>query len=255
MWASLARRGGGRCIHRLNNRGYSSQKGGDNVATGKKARFDKSMLKPALVVVLFGSMLTSVMEQQKKNAELERRYSMKLGILRDLTSKIRNNEIVDVDQELALVNKLFERFERSKHILLEEEAAKIREHNEMAGDLSHQDMISRLNGQKNSDQDDASLRDLFRDIMKDIDDDSTLNSQAPNKTKGEGEDSPNNVTETPVLSSGDSRIQTDAEVLTREALHEKERLKYKPATDSHVIVEKPGDYSTSAEDHKVSKFL
>ncbi|SCU94457.1 LAFA_0F21946g1_1 [Lachancea sp. 'fantastica'] len=252
MWASLVKRGSSRFYSRLTNRAYSTRNAGENAVSGRKSsRFDKSMLKPALVVILFGSMLTSVMEQQKKNAELERRYSLKLGILRDLISKVQKDELVDVEQELALVNKLFQRFERSKYVLLEEEAAKVREHNEVAGDLNRQDMISRLNGQKNPDQDEASLRDLFRDIMKDIDDDSGLKPQMRAKEEHSSENSAH--TENSQLE--DSRIQTDAEFLTREALNEKERLKYKPSTDSHIIVETPGEYSTSAEDHKVSKFL
>ncbi|SCU88647.1 LAME_0E00650g1_1 [Lachancea meyersii CBS 8951] len=257
MW-TLARRTGSVSYRRLTNRLYSTHNSGNsgNASAAQKSRFDKSMLKPALIVVLFGSMLTSVMEQQKKNAELERRYALKIGILKDLMVKVQNNEVVDIGEELALVNKLFDRFEQSKYVLLEEEASKIREHNEKAGILTHEQMTSRLNGGKSVD-DDASLRDLFRDIMKDVDDDGkTLGSTpATLETSADANIPVQKTKSSPVPALGESGIHTDSDFLTQNAQNEKERLKFKPATDSHVIVETPGDYSTSAEDREVSRFL
>ncbi|CUS24899.1 LAQU0S21e00958g1_1 [Lachancea quebecensis] len=222
------------------------------------SKFDKTMLKPALVVVLFGSMLTNVMEQQKRNSELERRYGMKLGVLQELIGKVKNGQdtSIDIDKELALVNRLFERFEISKHVGLEDEASKIRKLNDQAHMISQKEIAARLNGQKPMD-DETQLRELFRDIMKDIDDAPIVERVKPQHNSSEFSKSDQNKTndQTKVRTVPESEIQTNEKVLTEEARDEKQRLKYRPATDSHVIVENPGEYSTAAEDHKVSKFL
>ncbi|SCV02348.1 LANO_0F17062g1_1 [Lachancea nothofagi CBS 11611] len=255
---TISRQFCGRAYSQVSKRMFSSRTPqAFNSPKTRNSKFDKSMLKPALVVVLFGSMLTSVMEQQKKNAELERRYAMKIGILKDLITKIQNDESasIDVDHELALVNKLFKRFERSKYVSLEEEAIKIREYNAKADSLSQQEVMKRLNGQKPTD-DDASLRDLFRDIMKDMDDESSLQQYQKISSQADHDKAPPKKA-VPALPNGttESEIQTNDELLTKEAQNEKERLKYRPSTEYHVIVETPGEYSSSAEDMKVSKFL
>ena len=153
-----------------------------------------------------------------------------------------------MDRELALVNKLFERFELSKSSGIEEEAAKIRKSNDGADAVPHQEVSASLNGQKVLD-DDASLRNLFKDIMKEVDEDvaSSHNDakSVPVVKKSSAE----------TVGLDEPEIQTNQQLLTEEAVKEKQWLAFKPTTDSHIIVEKPGEYSAAAEDHTVSKFL
>ncbi|CAR21828.1 Ina22p [Lachancea thermotolerans CBS 6340] len=247
-----------RLASRISRRLYSSSFPHASSKNPGNSKFDKTMLKPALVIVLFGSMLTNVMEQQKRNSELERRYGMKLGVLQDLIDKVKHGEdsSIDIDKELALVNKLFERFEISKYVELEEEASKVRKLNDQADVISQNEIAARLNGKKPVD-DETSLRELFRDIMKDIDDIPVARNEESKQhdSKVVSSDQNKAIYQVEMKTVPESEIQTNERVLTEEAKNEKQRLKFRPATDSHVIVENPGEYSTAAEDHKVSKFL
>lgn len=215
----------------------------------KKSRFDKSMIKPAIVLIVFGSMLTNVMEQQKKNSELERRYSLKLKILRDLIDRVKkeNDTSFDPEEELRLVNKIFDRYETSKFVKLEEEATKARELTQRK-DYSRKDIIDSLNF-KSDQEEEESLQALFNDIMKDIEE---TGQPLKGEEKQEGK---NSNSSSPQQPSPKEEIVTDRKVLAQEAEKEKERLQYKLNTKSHVIVENPGEYASAAEENKVSKFL
>ncbi|SCU99505.1 LADA_0H20186g1_1 [Lachancea dasiensis] len=217
--------------------------------TSRSSKFDKSMLKPALVVVLFGSMLTNVMEQERKNEEMENRYALKIQILRDMICRVEKNEKVDPDQELMLVNKLFQRFLKSEFVGLEEDASRVRD-----SVKPKENTIKRLNGMKASDDDMTSLRDLYEDIMKDVNNEE-LSLPAETVAAPKLPEMVPQITNSSSEPSSDSTILTDKAALAKEAEAEKERLKYKPETGTHVIVENAGDYSGSADDMKVSKFL
>ncbi|SCW00854.1 LAFE_0C13476g1_1 [Lachancea fermentati] len=214
----------------------------------QKSKFDKSMVKPAVVVILFGSVLTNLMEEQKSMSEMERRYHLKIDILKDMINKVKveGDSSIDIAEELKLVNKSFERFENSKLTDLEREAQRVRERADK-NSYSKNSVINSLNSRL----EDESLEDLFKEIMQDIDREGdilepTMPSQSHVKQtkQSNAED---------IVAKGD--IVTNAKRLALEAEKEKRSLSFKPSTDAHVIVENPGDYSTAAEEQKVSKFL
>lgn len=67
------------------------------------------MLYPALVVVLLGSQVISVMNAQRSVETMESRYTLKMRKLDELIVRAREGEKVDVKQEMQLVNKQFDR--------------------------------------------------------------------------------------------------------------------------------------------------
>ncbi|SCU78531.1 LAMI_0A04940g1_1 [Lachancea mirantina] len=206
----------------------------------QKSRFDKTMLKPAIAILLFGSVLTSVMDQQKKNAELERRYKLKIGILEDLIERAHQDKTIsfDVKEELRLVNKLFDRFERFGQGLDQGNDTALISTVTESQNFPRDEVIQNLNSGPSNAIKDESLQDLFASIMKDVNMEDTTPAEKQPRQSDIKQD-----------------IVTDQQALAFEAEQEKKSIKYKAPTDVHVIVEQPGEYSTAAADHQVSKFL
>lgn len=226
-----------RSVLRLSRRAYSEAAATEN--TAKKSRFDKSALKPMVSLLLFASVLTSVSEQQKRFNEMERRYEMKIGILQDLIERSKRGDFnYDAEKELELVNKLFARHAKSNTGDVEVEAALIREQASKMK-INRETVIESMNSKLAEE----SLEDLFKDIMKDMDE-SSKPLVAPSKLLDERS-----------MKTGSSDIVIDKEWLEYENEKEAKRLKFKPSTDQHVIVANPGEYNTSAEDTKVKRFL
>ncbi|KAH3900114.1 uncharacterized protein SCODWIG_01626 [Saccharomycodes ludwigii] len=205
-------------------------------------KIDSSMLKPLFYVILVVSALNKVSEQQKQNAELERRYRMKLQILQDLITRLEKNRKVDFDinQELKLVHKLFDKYDNKY------DDTSIIKHN-----YTEKEIVDSLNGINNRDynnktDDDEDLNKLFNDILKDMDKD-------PEQIKRENIEKEIEFKENDVNQDG---------IIVNKALLEAEKQKekstwtdYKADIDQHIVVEKAGDFATAAEDTKVSKFL
>ncbi|QLL34175.1 hypothetical protein HG536_0G00320 [Torulaspora globosa] len=204
----------------------------------KKSGFDKSMLKPALAVIVFASMLSHVSNQQNVNAELDRRYELKIGILEKLIERAKHGDRdFDPHEELKLVNKLFARFSSSKGIDLEDEAAKVRKYSD-ARPYSEEMIINSLNGSAKQ-VEEESLEEVLKSLMNEVDGKGTMTQPSPPESsfheKGE--------------------VVLNKKLLDELARKEAELLNYSPSTDAHTLVENPGELTAAAKDTEVPKFL
>lgn len=210
-------------------------------ASGSSKRgFDRSMLKPALIVVVFGSMLSHVSNQQKLSAELDRRYELKMNILRKLISRAKEGDIsFSVDEELQLVNKLFSRYSKSGNVSFEEEAEKIRKSSD-SNKYSEKALLDSLNSSRNP-LEEESLEDMFKSIMNEVND-----TSRPLLKKSE----------TIVVPPHDeNEIVLNKKFLEEQAKREVELQNYTPSTDAHTIVDIPGELSVAAKDTEIKSFL
>lgn len=159
-------------ISRINTRFYHECKRLYSASHGsqqKKAKFDKSVLRPAFLIVIFGSLLTNVADIQRKTNEIERKYEVRIHKLQELIERIKNNERgIDIDQELKLVNLLF--YERDAT-----EAAKLVDHSkERYGEKHVLASMNELSEKREKlRQKNQSLDDIWRDIVEEIKDEST----------------------------------------------------------------------------------
>ncbi|AQZ16437.1 YIR024C [Zygosaccharomyces parabailii] len=202
----------------------------------KTSRFDRTIIKPLLVVILFGTMLTHVTNQQRLAGEMERRYFLKIEILKDLIERAREGDTkINVQEELKLVNKLFERTSEARE-LNSREAEKLQEISS-SQNYSEKEVLQSLNRSPRA-LEKESLDDLLKSIMDEISD--APKQPIPRKTSPK----PNS-----------NEVIVDKDVLKEEAKYERELSQYKPSTDVHLIVENPGELSSAAEDTKVTKFL
>ncbi|CAR30718.1 hypothetical protein ZYGR_0P00200 [Zygosaccharomyces rouxii] len=209
-------------------------------ATSKQAnsKFDKSIIKPILVVIVFGTMLSHVMNQQRLAGEMERRYVLKMEILKDLIERARKGEInIDVQEELKLVNKLFERNKEAR-FLNDKEAEKLSQISS-SQNYSEAEVLQSMNNSTRA-LEKESLDDLLKSIMDEVSDEPKSSARKSNPKPKQQQ-------------SGE--FITDRDTLREKAEYERELLQYKPSTDVHLIVENPGELSSAAGDTKVSKFL
>lgn len=223
-------------VLRMSRRGYAvaAQQG------AKKSRFDNKALKPMILLLIFGSVLTSVTAQQQKHADMVRRYEMKIGILEELIERSKKGDFnYNAEKELELVNKLFARHEKGNSVSIDEEAKLIREQAEKEK-LNREKVINSMN----SKLEEESFESIFKDIMKEVDQPIDQVSVAPKKLDAGS------------MKEGSDDIIVDKEWLEYENKREKKSLEFKPSTEKHVIVENAGDYSTAAaQDTEVKRFL
>lgn len=207
-------------------------------ASSKKRGFDKSMLKPALAVVVFASMLSHVSNQQNVNAELDRRYELKIGILKKLIERARQGDRdFDPNEELKLVNKLFARVSNIKGIDLEDEAAKVRKYS-AARPYSEEMIINSLNGSA-KEVEEESLEEVLKSLMNEVEGKGVMKQPSlpdPSFQDNEG-------------------VVLNKKILNELAKREAELLNYSPSTDVHTLVENPGELTAAAKDTEVTKFL
>ncbi|GAV54286.1 hypothetical protein ZYGR_0AL00180 [Zygosaccharomyces rouxii] len=220
---------------------FYSQTPSGAVGTSSKqtnSKFDKSIIKPILVVVMFGTMLSHVMNQQRLAGEMERRYLLKMEILKDLIEKAKRGEgNINVKEELKLVNKLFERTKEAR-FLDEKEAEKLSQISS-SQNYSEAEVLRSMNNSTRA-LEKESLDDILKNIMDEMSDEpksSAFKSNSEPKQQQSGE------------------LITDKDTLKEKAEYERELLQYKPSTDVHLIVQNPGELSSAAEDTKVRKFL
>ncbi|CAI4039779.1 hypothetical protein SMKI_09G1910 [Saccharomyces mikatae IFO 1815] len=72
-----------------------------------KSRYDKTMVKPLLLVMIFGSILNAVTVEKRKTHDMERKYHLKIDKLKELIQRVHDNNgkmDFNVDDELKLVN-------------------------------------------------------------------------------------------------------------------------------------------------------
>ncbi|EDO15716.1 hypothetical protein Kpol_1073p2 [Vanderwaltozyma polyspora DSM 70294] len=122
-------------------------------------RYDTTLIKPVLVVLFFGSVLSAVTDQQRNVSELKRRYNLKLDILNNLLTRIKahNDYNFDLAKELFLVDKLFTRSNNWNSIIDKTPST--------TNDYSSKTILDSLNGSTNTDQ---SLDDLWNSIINEV---------------------------------------------------------------------------------------
>lgn len=207
-------------------------------AGSKRRGFDKSMVKPALAVVVFASVLSHVSNQQNLNAELDRRYELKISILKKLIERAKQGDRdIDVNEELKLVNKLFARVSGSKTIDFEDEAARVRKYSE-SRPYTEEMIIKSLNG-STEENEDESLEDVWKGLLDGLDGKKPVTQPLPT------ESSPHER----------EQIVVNKKMLDELARKEAELLNYTPSTDAHTLVANPGELSAAAKDTEVTKFL
>lgn len=185
----------------------------------KKSRFDKSVLKPLGLLVVFGSILTNVMEERRKFNNMERRYELKINKLEELLERCKKGERdVDIDNELKIIEAMFA----------------VSENQNIAGLIAKRKQEYDSDIKQVESKENESLQSLWADIMKSVDD-------IP-------EDSKKNKSTT-------MDLVTDPDILEKRKAEEDLVRKTAPSYMTHTIVETPGEVSEAAKDTSIKKFL
>ncbi|AET38881.1 Ina22p Ecym_3394 [Eremothecium cymbalariae DBVPG len=210
-----------------------------------RSKYDKTVFKPLILLLIVGSIATNVIEQKKRHFEMERRYNLKIHILEDLIDRVKynNDTTFSVEQELYLVNKMLAR--HSGAISLN---PKIR--NEPELEDSSTEPNSPRNGDTNkknySDMELESVEELFKNIFDEINEVSEKDHSASLDIQRQSK---------PKSHPSSDEIVIDRQIIAQNAKQEKQQKMFKPNTEQHVIVPIPGDYVAAAEATKVSRFL
>lgn len=219
IWALILKR---IMFARVTGRSIRRIRGTRGVSTSSSIlkRFDKSILYPTLLVVLLGSQIMNVMDAQKSVEDLERRYKLKMDKIDELKTRFVNGEQVDVDKEMALVNKLFQRknpkdYLKSTSDKFGNQFGGLKKNELGLDDQFSEDALNKFLG----------LDPTPVEVSK-----SQFNEPQPIEK----------------LSHEDIDFQVK---------NEKELLNYKLDPHKHVVVENPGDYVDAAKDTKITRFL
>ncbi|AMD20919.1 HDR177Cp [Eremothecium sinecaudum] len=210
-------------------RHYSMQK----PAATKRYKFDTSVGRPLVLLILVGSIAINIINQKKEIAEMEGLYMRKINKLQELVSRVRddNDRNFSVEEELRFVNNAFSRRDAVNSIQNHLKAI----HN---SDLAEENTSHTFNEEE-------SLDDVLKNIM-----DSVAEGDVVAKNKVHSVDRKQKPS-----SSTKSGIILNKELLLQEAEIEKEKMSYKPETEVHVIVERPGELVEAAKHTTESKFL
>lgn len=181
---------------------------------------DRSLLKLSIWLIIFGSMLTHVIDKKHEYEEMEQRYVLKIGILKHIIERLKRGEVVDVQDELLLVNKRFEKKNRrrfSKPTVVQGDS-----------NFAEHDIVK-----------EESLDVIWKNILEDMNEpvkDQTLTQHEP-------------------MDKNDD-ICRDPKVLLLNSKQEKENLKFfTTTTGKRVTNDAPGQTIVDAKDTKMTKFL
>ncbi|CCE65556.1 hypothetical protein TPHA_0L02040 [Tetrapisispora phaffii CBS 4417] len=237
MWSVRSRN----LLITVSRRAYSQTAATGPSSYKKPSRFDKSILKPALVLLIFGSILTNVSDAKKELVELDRRYSLKNDILRSLIYRASQGDTdFELDKEMVLVNKLFQRHELQSNGKGMKDKLRLSTNAYSTSDPNRKNMRS-ASGAGKAQRDDQDLNSLWNELLEDMNKDIDVKQALSTSVEG---------------SSKHEDILTDKEMLQEEMKKEKHRgNNYEAKTDVHVIVENPGNLSDAVKDNKVSRFL
>lgn len=191
--------------------------------TAKSLPKDRSLIKLGLWVVIFGSVLTNVIDKKQQYEELERRYHLKIDILQRIIQRLRNGESVDVEDELRLVNNVFERKDLPRY------------QSPIRRKIREKKAINSVLGEEES------LEDIWKDIVNNVSDPEVEPPIAlPNRSQS---------------ISGEDDIVTDRNLLFKISQQEQDQLKYVSSTNQHVIISTPGEATQAAKDTQMKKYL
>ncbi|CAB4256657.1 similar to Saccharomyces cerevisiae YIR024C Protein of unknown function [Maudiozyma barnettii] len=194
-----------------------------------KTTFDRSMIRPFVWVVVFGSLVTHVIDRRQAYSDMEKRYSLKNTILKDLLKKVESGSTTvteeQIEHELRLVNKMFV---RDKSLGMKE-----------VENVLSQMQISITKREEYDYDEEESLEDIWNGILEEANNDKPLK-----KSKREVTTPPSITTSTRVLND----IIVDKETLKQLRETEIEDSNdFSQNTDQHLIVENPGELSSSAK--------
>ncbi|CCK73430.1 Ina22p NDAI_0G04450 [Naumovozyma dairenensis CBS 421] len=199
----------------------------------KKVKYDRSVLKPILLILAFGSLLSAVSDKEREYNELERRYQLKIKILEELIERVESGDTdFRIDEELKHVNRLF--LNSNKSVFLND-VKRLREEEKAAPGKG---FVNTVVNEK-----EETLDDVLKSIMDEI-----------NDATVEGGDKSNYL-------SREHEVNTNEEIIKNkyrlEKLKEKEKkiLEYIPETKTHIMTENVGDFTDAAKDNDIPKFL
>lgn len=192
-----------------------------------RVTFDRSMIRPFVWVVVFGSLVTHLIDRRQAYNDLEKRYALKITILNDLLAKVESGDKSiaeeNIDKELELVNKMFV---KDKSLGMKEVER-----------ILSQMQITVPQQESYDFDEEESLEDIWKSIVEDATTDKYLEKS---KTIT------NQVIKTTKTSS--DGIVVDKETLKRLRAEEKDdERNFNQSIDQHLIVENPGDLSGSAK--------
>jgi hypothetical protein len=182
------------------------------------------------LIILLGSQLINVMNAQKSLQDLERRYELKIGKINEIVARLERGESgVNVDDELKLVNMMFERQSHGGKLKLGRE---YEVSDSVSEPSTHEELLKEEDFMK------------LLGLHEDIDENGNLK-----KNKKEGGDKAR------AMIDGSKVVITDQEEIREQTDMQKKLVGFKVEPERHLIVEKPGDYIDAAKDTKLSKFL
>ncbi|CCC69499.1 hypothetical protein NCAS_0C05090 [Naumovozyma castellii] len=219
---------------------YATTSSGISPTAEKKSKYDRSLWKPITWVIIFGSLLTSITNQENKYRELERRYNLKINVLKDLIGRVHlGDRDFQIEDEMRLVNKLFDHA-AGKDEKFDDVVDTLRVKDKSGATLYSSDQVlmgmnrKSLIMSKQLPAEEDSLEAVLKSILNDINTDEPVSEPSQDMIEG---------------------IITDKKQLEKEKIKEEEILNYVPDSRHHLIAEKAGDITDVAKETKISKFL
>ncbi|CAG59186.1 uncharacterized protein GVI51_F06369 [Nakaseomyces glabratus] len=191
----------------------------------KKSRFDKSVVKPLLVLVVFGSVLTNVMEERRKYSDMERRYQLKINKLEELIERANVGEKnLDIAAELKIIDALFKVSQNQRYTGI---IGNTKHHNGPSTPL------------KSKQDNEESLEDIWQELVSSLEEDELKlkREQELNKAKLSNE------------------LVTDKQLLKEQKKKEELEKNLVPSHATHTIVSTPGEVSEAAKDTSLKRFV
>lgn len=200
---------------------------------------DPSLIKLATWIVIFGSILTHVIDKKRQYEEMEGKYILKINILKNIIKRLNNGETVDIEDELRLINQTLERknIPRYESLL---QSRKRQKSKFLDGTITENSNCS-----SNGDTNQESLEDIWSNVLKDI---STLPTSTLSTTISTNKTHKND-------SSFSDDIIRDRNILLETSKQEQKESKYFIPTNTHVIVNKPGELMEASKDTQMKKYF
>lgn len=206
---------------------------------------DRSLIKLGVWIVIFGSMLMHVIDKKQQYEEMEEKYNLKIDILKSIISRINNGETVNIDDELRLVNQTLERRNINRY------PSPLQNYKKQKSTSIDGTISENLNFPAYENINNESLEDIWQNVLKDIttSPSQTLSSNDPVTTRFP----PNDTHKDHTIPSDD--IIRDRNVLLETSKQEQEELKYFTPTNTHIIVDKPGELVEAAKGTQMTRYL
>lgn len=201
------------------------------VAAGKQSqrpRLDKSMIKPFVWIMIFGSLVTNVVERRQRFSDMKKRYGLKTRILQDLIEKVETGDHhlteEDIEEELKLVNKMFI---KNKSLGMKE-----------VDSILSQMQIAVPKFKNAVEEEEESLEDLWKELLEEVNNENPIDRKQKRKEA---------VLKKPQIDNSEDIVLDKAVLRELEERERDENKKFTQSIDRHLIVENPGELSSSAK--------